>query len=111
MERNYYGRNNNTRKNKTQDVTDLPKRKIPFDCKWIFTIKYKANETIERYKTHVAAKRFTQPYSIDYTKTLAPMAKLNTVRVFLSLIATQTGLFNNLTLKIHFSMGYQKMSI
>ena len=35
----------------------------------------------------MVAKRFTQTYDIDYPKTFTPVAKLNTVRVLLSLAA------------------------
>ena len=47
--------------------------------KWVFTVKYKANGTVERYKAYLVAKGFTQTYSIDYTETFASMAKLNTI--------------------------------
>ncbi|RVW66606.1 Retrovirus-related Pol polyprotein from transposon RE1 [Vitis vinifera] len=54
-------------------------------CKWVFTVKYKADGTVERYKPRLVAKGFTQTYDIDYTETFAPLAKLNTIRVLLSL--------------------------
>lgn len=69
------------KKNETWNVTDKPKGKIPFGYKWIFTIKYKANRAIKQYKTRLVSKGFTQTYDIDYKKTFAHVAKLNTVRV------------------------------
>lgn len=54
-------------------------------CKWVFTVKYKIDGIVERYKEHLVAKRFTQTYGIDYTETFAPGTKLNIVRVLLSL--------------------------
>ena len=56
-------------------------------CKWVFTVKYKADGTVERYKPRLVAKGFTQTYDIDYTETFAPLAKLNTIRVLLSSVA------------------------
>lgn len=39
------------------------------------------------YKTRLVAKGYTQTYVIDYIEKFAPVAKLNTIRVFLSLVA------------------------
>lgn len=49
-----------------------------------FTIKYKADRTIKRYKICLIAKGFIQTYVIDYTETFALVAKLNIVIVLLS---------------------------
>ena len=35
-------------KNETGDMVELPKGKKTVGCKWIFTIKYKADETIKK---------------------------------------------------------------
>lgn len=47
-------------KNQTWELVELPKRKKVITCKWVYTIKYKANETIKRYKTKLVAKGYTK---------------------------------------------------
>ncbi|KAH9650374.1 protein kinase domain-containing protein [Citrus sinensis] len=73
-------------KNQTWELVDLPQGKKPVGCRWIYTIKYKADGSIERYKARLVAKGYTQTYGIDYTDTFALVAKINIIRILLSLV-------------------------
>ncbi|KAL0744719.1 hypothetical protein Bca101_101224 [Brassica carinata] len=72
-------------KNDTWYERELPKGKKAVSSRWIFTIKYKADGQIERKKTRLVARGFIQTYGEDYIETFAPVAKLHTIRIVLSL--------------------------
>ena len=72
-------------KNHTWDIVPLPPLKRPTGCKWVFTIKYLSDGRIERYKARLVAQGYNQVYGIDYGETFAPVAKMNTIRILITL--------------------------
>lgn len=44
---------------------------------------------MERYKTRLVEKGFTQEYGIDYEETYAPVARLTSVRSLLAIAAVR----------------------
>lgn len=77
------------KKNGTWEIVDLPRNKVLVGCKWVYTVKLKLNGSIDRYKACLVAKGYTQTYGIDYQETFAFVAKLNSIRVLIFVVANK----------------------
>ena len=73
--------------NQTWEVVKLPSHKKPIHSRWVFTIKYLSDESIEQYKARLVAQGYTETHGIDYGETFAPGANMNTIRFLIFLAA------------------------
>lgn len=71
-------------KNKTWHLVPFRRGINIIDSKWVYKLKKKVEDNIERYKTQLVAKGFRQRYDIDYEDTFSPVVKPTTVRLILS---------------------------
>ena len=76
-------------KNDTWDLVQLPKGKNMVGCRWVYAIKTNLDGSISRYKARLVAKGYSQAYGIDYGEKFSPVARMTSIRLFLSIATTK----------------------
>ena len=61
-------------------------KNIVAGCRWVYTLKYRPDSSVDRYKTRVVAKGYTQTYGVDYLETFSLVARLNSIRILFSIV-------------------------
>ena len=91
--------------NGTWDLVPLPPGKSLVSCRWMYTVKVGLDGQVDRLKSHLVAKGYTQVYGIDYGDTFSPITKMSSVRLFLSIAAMRHWLLYQLDIKNAFLHG------
>ena len=68
---------------------DPPAGSNVINCHYIFTVKRKADESIDKFKARLVADGNTQKYGIDYDRIFATVVKSLTIRLVLIIAATR----------------------
>ena len=76
--------------NQTWELVPLPSGEKTVGYKWVFTVKYLADGSINRYKARLVAKGFTQIPGKDFGATFTPVVKLTSVRLLVSLATSHS---------------------
>lgn len=74
-------------KNQTWELTDLPKGKKTIGVKWVFRTKLNEKGEVDKHKARLVAKGYKQKHGIDYKEVFAPVARHDTIRLVISLVA------------------------
>jgi hypothetical protein len=73
--------------NKVWDLEHIPKEAKTVGCKWVYKTKHDSQGNIERFKTRLMTKGFTQREGINYNETFSPVSCKDSFRIIMALVA------------------------
>ncbi|KAL0440316.1 UNVERIFIED_CONTAM: Retrovirus-related Pol polyprotein from transposon RE2 [Sesamum latifolium] len=65
----------------TWELVEVPPNTNVVAYLWVFTLKFQADGTLDRYKAHLIGNGFTQTYGVYYFETFSHVALLNSSRI------------------------------
>ncbi|KAG8496293.1 hypothetical protein CXB51_009141 [Gossypium anomalum] len=71
-------------KNQTWDLVERPEKKVIGD-RWVFKAKFNADGTLNKHKARLVVKGYSQQYGVNFEKTFAPVARLDTIKLLFAL--------------------------
>jgi len=83
----------------TWDLVPMQPGTNTISCKWTYKIKIKSDGFIERYKTRLIARGFTQEHGIDYEETFALVTKMTSIRALIALAVARRRLLYQMDAK------------
>ena len=92
-------------KNDTWDLTVLPSGGKTIGVKWVFKTKFNEHGEVDKYKARLVAKGYCQQHGIDYAEVFAPVARLDTIRIVISIAAQKSWVIYQLDVKSAFLHG------
>jgi len=76
-------------KNKTWELVPLPLGRNVIQCKWMYKKKMAVDGHVRKYKSRLLAKVFSQVRDMDYNETFALVAKMESIKLIVTIVATQ----------------------
>jgi histone deacetylase 1/2 len=98
-------------KNNTWHLVPPKKGTNIIDCKWVHKIKYRADGSLDKYKSRLIAKGYKQRYGIDYEDTFSPVVKMSTIRIILSIVVSRGWNLRQLDVQNAFLHGILKEEV
>jgi len=89
----------------TWEFVSALKDAVVVGCCWVFTLKYRPDGYVDKYKVRLVTKGYTQTYGIDYFETFSPVIRMNSIRIMFSIVVNLSRLLFQLDVKNAFLYG------
>jgi hypothetical protein len=98
-------------KNRTLELADLPRSHRAITLKWVFKLKRDEAGVVIKHKARLVARGFVQQERINFDDALAPMARMEFVRLLLTLAAQEGWRVHHMDVKSAFLNGNLKEEV
>ena len=92
-------------KNNTWELVDLPLGRKLVKCKWVYKTKFAIDGSPLKYKAILVANGYSQFHGIYYNDTFALVAKMDFIRLALSIVASRKWEVHHMDVKFAFVNG------
>jgi hypothetical protein len=97
--------------NKTWKLVNLPEGHRPIGLKWVYKQKMDASGEVVKHKARLVAKGYIQKAGVDFNEVFAPIARLDSVRLFLALAIQEGWNAHRMDVKLAFLNGELKEEV
>ena len=98
-------------RNNTWELFELPQGARPIGVKWVFKKKMNVQGEIKRYKAQLVAKGYKQRERVDYAEVFAPVTRMETIRLLISIAAQNKWPIFQMDVKSAFLNGVLKEEV
>jgi len=98
-------------KNEAWDLVELSAGKKPIGSKWVFKKKTNAEGKVEKYKSRLVAKGYSQVLGIEFGDIFSLVSKVTSIRFLLSIVAAFDFEVEQMDVKTSFLHGDLKEEI
>eukprot|EP00253_Pinus_taeda_P035316 PITA_35316 len=98
-------------KNKAWHLVELSAGRKPIGSKWVFKNNMNAEGKVEKYKAWLVEKGYSEVSGIDFGDIFSPIAKVASIRLFLSIVVTFDFEVEKIDVKQHFFTGIKRRDL
>ena len=98
-------------RNNTWTVVKPNKDIRQIGVKWVFWVKKDSTGKVVRYKERLVVKGYAQKQGIDYDEVFSPVARMESIRILISIAAQENWELHDLDVKTAFLNGEIKQDI
>jgi len=80
-------------RNQMWELVDISQHKKAIGVRWVYRTKLNSDGYVNKYKARLVVKGYARMFGVDFSETFTPIARMDTIRMLLALVAQKAGLY------------------